>query len=189
MADPVDSGPQLLGLQRLALDRRAGLLAISAFAVMAAMALLALDAGPNRGETDAALLPTRPSEGFLIPIDSADRPMVERAIAALRVGDPDRRRIRADVLAQRKQLGIITLWDWAANDGDAVTVTTAGVTQLVPITNTPAIVVLPYEGPGMIALTAVRDGQGGVTVSIGTADQPMHLRNMRLGETISVAFP
>lgn len=189
MADPVDSGPQLLGLQRLVLDRRAGLLAIGAFAVMAAMGLLALDGGPNRGEADTALLPTRPSEGFLIPIDSSDRPMVERAIAALRVGDADRRRIRADVLAQRKQLAIITLWDWAANDGDAVTVTTAGVTQLVPITNTPAVVVLPHEGPGMIALTAVRDGQGGVTVSVGSADGPINLRNMQIGETIQVTFP
>ena len=72
-------------------------------------------------------------------------------------------------------------------DGDTVAVEASGLTQQIVLNKnwTPVAVALADSGP--IAVTALRDGQGGgITVAFATSSGTVPIRILRPGERIEV---
>jgi hypothetical protein len=193
---PAGPEPQLLEPQRLAASR---LQLPSVWPVAALAAALAvaggiglLGAGSHRGDAAlAAIVSSASTSSFLVPIDATRPEVFDQAIANLRLSDAEKRHIRAEVLADRLRLGVTFAWDWDAEDGDVVSLASAGFVQTVALTIAPQIVVIPYESAGApLLVTGIHDGDGGgITAAVGSPANPFQLRALFTGEVMQVGLP
>ena len=127
------------------------------------------------------------SPGLLRPLQASE---VEHAIAGMRVAAADKEHLRGEIAAGSTHLAWMVLSDWDVEDGDAVLISAAGYSQLVPIFHRPVAVAVPYK-PGIpVMMTAAIDGNGGgwITVAVHMAGAPVRL-NMRPGATVQVPTP
>lgn len=92
----------------------------------------------------------------------------------------------ANIASNKNTLTEITLWDDVAEDGDVVSISTAGIRQEIPIMHEPTKVLLPLVAGQPIMLTGVKDGGGGITVAIGNGNIPLANPVMKEGETLSI---
>lgn len=92
----------------------------------------------------------------------------------------------ANITSNKNKLTEITLWDDVAEDGDVVSISTAGIRQEIPIMHEPTKVLLPLVAGQPIMLTGVKDGGGGITVAIGNGNVPLANPVMKEGETLSI---
>lgn len=90
------------------------------------------------------------------------------------------------ITAGKNKLTELTLWDDVAEDGDVVSISTAGIRQEIPIMHEPTKVLLPLVAGQPIMLTGVKDGGGGITVAIGNGNVPLANPVMKEGETLSI---
>lgn len=189
MTGPSNSEPRLLGPELLTAQPRAAMLPLAGMLALA-LALGAVSFAPTQGsEIDLNEAVPPPAAGHLSPIDPGNDRVVKKAVASLRLLPHEKAQIETAVVAGQLQLGVIRLWDYMDVDGDVVTVSSSGFAQSLPLTHQPTIVVVPYSGPGTIALTGTRDGGGGITVAVSTVADPIRLRPMFPGETIQVTIP
>ncbi|MCK1515901.1 hypothetical protein IVB22_25745 [Bradyrhizobium sp. 190] len=160
-----------------------------------ALLLLGLIGGGVYAATDAdtkpnTKIPSRPedlSANVVTFVSPDDRAAVASAVAVLKVAPPQRAEIEQAVIDRRQRLGWIVFTDSMDPDGDTVAVEASGLTQQIVLTKawTPVAVALADSGP--IAVTAVRDGQGGgITVAFATSTGTMPMRILRPGERIEV---
>ena len=127
------------------------------------------------------------SAGLLRPLQASE---LERAIDGMRVAAADKEHLRGEIAAGSTHLAWMVLSDWDVEDGDAVLISAAGYSQLVPIFHRPVAVAVPYK-PGIpVMMTAAIDGNGGgwITVAVHMAGAPVRL-NMRPGATVQVPTP
>lgn len=128
-----------------------------------------------------------PSPGLLRPLQASE---FERAIDGMRVAEADKQRLRGEISAGSTHLAWMVLSDWDVEDGDAVLISAAGYSQLVPIFHRPVAVAVPYQ-PGIpVTMTAAIDGDNGgfITVAVHMAGAPIRL-NLRPGATVQVPTP
>jgi len=128
-----------------------------------------------------------PSQGLLQPLQASE---LERAIDGMRVAEADKEHLRGEVAAGTTHLAWMVLSDWDVEDGDAVEISAAGYSQLVPIFHRPVTVAVPYK-PGIpVTLIAAIDGDNGgfITVAVHMAGAPIRL-NLRPGATVQVPTP
>lgn len=92
----------------------------------------------------------------------------------------------ANLTAGKNKLTEITVWDDVAEDGDVVSLSTAGVRQEVPILHQPTKVFLPLVAGQPVVLTGVKDGGGGITVAIGNGNTPLANPVLQEGESLSI---
>jgi hypothetical protein len=194
---PADPEPQLLEPQRLAAPRLRGAAILVVGIVGAALVVgtgLWTLIGTNSDKGAAALteiVSHASASSFLVPIDTSRPELLDGAIAALRLNYAERQHIRDEVLAGRLRLGATMAWDWDAEDGDVVSLTSAGFVQTVSLLNAPQLVVIPYAGDATpLLVTGVHDGDDmGITAAVGTPANPFKLRALRTGEVTQVGMP
>jgi hypothetical protein len=127
------------------------------------------------------------SPGLLRPLQASE---LERAIDGMRVAAADKEHLRGEIAAGSTHLAWMVLSDWDVEDGDAVLISAAGYSQLVPIFHRPVTVAVPYK-PGIpVTMTAAIDGNNGgwITVAVHMAGAPIRL-NLRPGATVQVPTP
>lgn len=83
-------------------------------------------------------------------------------------------------------LAEIRLWDFAAQDGDSVRVSSAGYEIEVTLLNQPTTVAIPVDGSRVIKIQGARDGGGGITLGIQNGTQPLSLPVLKPGQTLSL---
>lgn len=83
------------------------------------------------------------------------------------------------------QLAWITLYDFLDEDGDAVQVSTGGLTRTLFLRNTPTSIAVPVVPGDFLRITGVHDGNGGITVAVqaGGGDVKMVLD---IGQTLTL---
>lgn len=84
------------------------------------------------------------------------------------------------------ELALITLWDFAAEDGDTVEVSSGGYQIQVALKNTPQEFAVPIDKDHAITLTGVRDGGGGITLAIMAGSLENRLPPLAQGQTITL---
>ncbi len=184
--EPALLPPQLEPQRRLAIP--SGIVAIGLAAAIAAGVFGSAHLNSSSPAHDTASAVT--ARGSIASIDAANSAELTRAIEALRFNAEAKRAIREEVMAGRLHLGVVTVWDWKDEDGDEVTITSAGFSQAVPLWNKPTTVIIPYRGTGaMIAITGLKDGEGGITAGISVGGQSTNLQPLYIGETVQVAIP
>lgn len=92
----------------------------------------------------------------------------------------------ANLTAGKNQLTEITVWDDVAEDGDVVSLSSAGIRQEIPILHQPTKVFLPLVSGQPVILTGVKDGGGGITVAIGNGNTPLANPVLQEGESLSI---
>lgn len=85
-------------------------------------------------------------------------------------------------------LNWITLWDFASQDGDVVTVSSAGYTVDVPLLKSPTRIAIPINSSRTIELTGNTDGGGGITLALMSGSFQTSLPVLRVGETINLSI-
>ncbi|MFK8018016.1 MAG: hypothetical protein AB8G17_21550 [Gammaproteobacteria bacterium] len=83
-------------------------------------------------------------------------------------------------------MGWVIVWDNFAEDGDVVQVTANGITQEVPILNTPTRVLVPYPETGFVQITGVIDGGGGITAAATGPSGEVRFPPLAVGQSIQL---
>jgi len=84
------------------------------------------------------------------------------------------------------RLAWITLWDTHAQDGDMVRVDSSGFSTTVTLSNTPITFAVPVPEQGVVNLTGIRDGGGGITIGAMSGGQRVALPVMSVGQVLGV---
>jgi hypothetical protein len=118
----------------------------------------------------------------LLPVDLSTPAAQEEAVKAMPVPETEGRKLVADALAGRHNLGRIVVWDNVAQDNDVISVSSGGFSTTVPLKSAPQVIVLPYAKGGSLMVAGVQDGGGGITVGLDLATGPLPLPPLRTGE-------
>ena len=136
-------------------------------------------------------LPRSPESPIVAPLDTSDPAVLERALAELRLTPELRAKAREEVLSGELKLGLVTLWDRADPDRDAVTIASGGFAQAIEVLNQPVAFVVPYRGLGdFLIVSSLRDGGGGgVTIAVATMGQPLMMSPLGRGQSTQIRIP
>ena len=126
---------------------------------------------------------------------------MKQAIATMKLPDADRRALE-DALAQQPiaaaspspgtaarqpaRLAWITLWDTDAEDRDSVRIDSAGFSATVQLSNTPTTLAIPVPAQGVVNITGLHDGGGGITIGALSGGQRVLLPIMSVGQVLGV---
>jgi hypothetical protein len=83
-------------------------------------------------------------------------------------------------------LAWVSLWDFAAQDGDVVSLSSAGYTITVPLENKPAEFAVPVDASRQIQITGLHDGGGGITVGIKSGNSGVSMPVLAEGQSRSI---
>ena len=112
------------------------------------------------------------------------------AIASLQLDPLAAAAVKADAEAGKVKLVWLYLWDDRAEDGDAVTVTSGGMTVTVTLSNVGTEIALPVENianeGGLVMINGLRDGAGGgITLGVQTVGgAPLHSPALNPGDVL-----
>ena len=121
------------------------------------------------------------------PVAAGD---VEQAIGAIPGTDADKARLRGEIASGRTRIGWLTVLDSDAEDGDWVTVSSAGVSQQVQLFHAPTTIAVPYAPGAPVTVTGMVDGDGkGITVAVRVGINSFVLAPMRPGTSVQVPTP
>lgn len=129
---------------------------------------------------------TRVRSIAVAPITAGD---VEAVLDAMRL-DPSSRQALKHTLdgnagsPSGTALAEIVLWDFAAQDGDVVRVSSAGYAVEVALVKAPATIAVPIDASRSIGVTGVRDGGGGITLGIRSGADSISLPVLAEGQEL-----
>ncbi|MBI5785325.1 MAG: hypothetical protein HZA64_07710 [Rhodocyclales bacterium] len=113
-------------------------------------------------------------------LDPAARQALTRRLEVTKPSPPDQPEVRETILAE------LTLWDFAAQDGDIVRVSSAGYEIEVSLLSQPTTVPIPVDGSRVIKIQGARDGGGGITLGIQNGTQPISLPVLKPGQVLNL---
>jgi len=129
----------------------------------------------------------QPMPSLIRPVPAAD---VERAVGAILGTDADKARLRAEIASGQTRIGWLTVLDSDVEDGDWVTVSSAGISQKVQLFHAPTTVAVPYAPGVPVTVTGTVDGDGkGITVAVRVGANSFVLAPMRPGTSVQVPTP
>jgi hypothetical protein len=80
----------------------------------------------------------------------------------------------------------VVVWDRLDHDGDIVALSAGGVTRAVTLSGSPVVVELPVPPGGVLVVTGVRDGVGGITVAVESGGRVVPLPRLAEGQSLEV---
>ena len=111
---------------------------------------------------------------------------VDHAIEGMALPPADASRLKHDLNTGASKLVYITLWDDVAVDGDVVRLSSNGLSIDVPLAHQPVRVAIPAPPQGVVNLTGVRDGGGGITVAVLSGSAQVPLPSLQPGQKIGI---
>ncbi len=122
-----------------------------------------------------------------VQLEAVSESETAEAVAAMGLSEEKKEQMVAQVKEKKIVLAWVVLWDFAAADGDRVTVKSGSVSQEVLLTKQYKKVAVPMPASGTIEIKGVKDGGGGITVGIVTGKT--FLRIPQLSETQPIKVP
>ncbi|TPQ29805.1 hypothetical protein [Methylomonas koyamae] len=132
----------------------------------------------------------------LVPVSDSD---TEAALATMRLPPEQRQQLMSELskrvdlapdanpAASGLRLVWVTLWDFAAADGDVVNVASAGYQSDVVLQKKPTRIAVPLDGTKSVKITGVHDGGGGITLGVESGGNPLALPLLKPG--VSLVLP
>lgn len=110
------------------------------------------------------------------------------AIASMHLPAAGAAALRAAISAGRVRMVWVFVWDDAAQDGDVISLASAGARVLVPLTNAGTAVALPVETGQPVTLTAVNEGASrpGVTAGVEVGRRQLFVPLLMAGQAVAL---
>jgi hypothetical protein len=124
--------------------------------------------------------------GPLIVVDMSDPEQKAKAEKSLDLPEAQAKQVMAEASSGSLRLCWLTLWDNFSEDGDVVRVTAGGYSRALQIWNMPITIAFPLPLGTPVQLTGVRDGGGGITVAIATANGEFPVPPLLPGQTVTL---
>jgi hypothetical protein len=138
-------------------------------------------------QSEAAARVTAFAAAGRISLQEVSRAERAQAVAqTMELSPNDQKAVLADVEADRIKLVWLTLWDDVREDGDIVRVDSGNFSRLVLLQHAPLRIAIPAPANGVVALTGVQDGGGGVTVAVMSGADRIKIPRMSPGQTIDI---
>lgn len=80
----------------------------------------------------------------------------------------------------------ISLWDFAAPDGDIIHISSAGYKLDVTLQNNQTRIAVPVDRSNSVTITGVHDGGGGITLGVQSGTNPIALPVLGVGQSFSL---
>lgn len=80
----------------------------------------------------------------------------------------------------------LELWNFASQDGDSVSISSAGYQATFPILKAPSRIAVPVDANQPIQVTGVHDGGGGITLGAKNGQNRLSLPILAPGQTIQL---
>lgn len=97
-----------------------------------------------------------------------------------------KRSIAQGTTGNETSLAWISLWDFAAQDGDVVTISSAGYSISVLLENKTADFAVPVDASRQIKITGLQDGGGGITLAIKNGKGSVSMPVLGVGQSYSI---
>lgn len=113
---------------------------------------------------------------------------LERAISGMMVPEPQKKKLRQEMIDGTTRLAWIIVSDSVDEDGDRIMIESIGYSQEVQLFHRPTSVAVPLK-PGMpVTIRALVDGYqgGGITLAVHVHGGPLRLAPLAVGTTIQV---
>jgi len=121
-------------------------------------------------------------KGQLPGIDLSTTAAQSEAIRSMHRPEREARQLITDVLAGKRSLVKISVWDNVREDGDTVQVSSGGMTTQFVLTKVPMTIVMPFDPGASVTITGLRDGGGGITAAVELTTGPLPLPPLSVGE-------
>ncbi len=90
------------------------------------------------------------------------------------------------VQSDKTTLVWLSLWDFAAPDGDIVHISTAGYEMDVPLQKLENRIAIPVDATKTVKITGVRDGGGGITLGVKSGEVTVSMPVLGVGQILSL---
>lgn len=114
-----------------------------------------------------------------LPLDASQKAALSKAVSQPAGG-------AESAQSTQMKLAQITLWDTHQQDGDIVAISSGTFRIEVPLTKAPQTVAVPVDATGQLLIAGVRDGGGGITLGIRSADSALLMPIMSEGQTLNL---
>jgi hypothetical protein len=147
--------------------------------------------GPSHAPAPApvAIEQVVPQRGpsLIQPVAAAE---LQKAIDGLLMADTDKAKVRGEINSGKTRIGWITVSDSVFEDGDWVTLSSAGFEQAVRLYHKPTTIAVPYTPGVPVTVTGRVDGDGkGITVAVFVGASSFPLAPMQVGTSVQVPSP
>ena len=123
--------------------------------------------------------------GLEVEMVSADE--VDQAVASMPVSAEQRTEVHQKVQSGHMRLAWLTLWDTHAQDGDVLRIESdASLPVEVTALNNPTTLAIPFPASGMVKVTGVVDGGGGITIGLKSGAAQITWPTMQPGDALNL---
>ncbi|MEM6973456.1 MAG: hypothetical protein AAF577_11680 [Pseudomonadota bacterium] len=168
------------------------LMAAAAAMVIGAGAFFGLGGGgsDNISQAESAQLQQQYSAfvaGGGLEVDMVGADQVDQAIESMPLEPEQREQVREQVQQGQIRLAWLTLWDTHAEDGDILRFESdASLPVEVLALNAPTTLAIPYPASGVVKVTGVVDGGGGITIGLKSGATTITWPTMQPGDTLNL---
>ena len=122
-----------------------------------------------------------------IEVDMVGADEIDQAVASMPVSVEQRAEVHQKVQSGQMRLAWLTLWDTHAQDGDILRFESdASLPVEVTALNAPTTLAIPFPASGMVKVTGVVDGGGGITIGLKSGAAQITWPTMQPGDTLNL---
>jgi hypothetical protein len=122
-----------------------------------------------------------------IVVDRVSDDEVDDALATMGLDTEQKQELQEKVTQGRVELAWITIWDTHAEDGDIVRLESEGSPSVeVLARNAPTTVAFPMPASGVVNLTGMVDGGGGITIAAKSGAAQVAMPSMQPGQSLGI---
>lgn len=119
-------------------------------------------------------------------LSEVQREEIAQAIATINLPEEERIALQREVESDRVSLVWITVWDSMAEDGDVITLSSNGLTITAPLYSKMHRIAVPRPSDGVVHVTGVQDGQGGITLGLMSGPNLVLIPPLSVGQSVGI---
>lgn len=122
--------------------------------------------------------------GIVLP--EVEREEMAQALTTTGLPDQERMALQKELETEKVSLVWFTLWDNMDEDGDVVALSSNGLTVTVPLYVKMQRIAIPSPSDGVVRVTGVKDGGGGITLGLMSGPNPVPLPPFLIGQRVDI---